>query len=761
MRNLRRLFQALIISSGMMVASACLAYANTAPIDPGYNSRLIDDGNFLNSGSMSVASIQNFLNSKVPSCDSNHQGGLTAYPPPYTCLRDYVDPTTGKKAAQVIYDEATSIGLNPQVILVTLEKEQGLISDTWPYPSQYKSAMGYGCPESQSVCDSQYYGFYNQVHLGARLLRAGAARDCGDTTTLSSWYVDVKWQLGKTIGLDGRSTYLGTCATGALYNYTPHRPDSAYTLAADGHYYYGNYNFVTFYSQWFGAPSSGALATDISLVQSSTTGKLYVLTGSNKYFVPSWDLLIAYKLDGYGITTVTDSLLSSMGTEGDGNLSNMINDNGALYLVDSATRYHIPSAAMCTNWALDCFNTQIVKSMSPNFNARIRIGNDLTQVFSTHGVAYKVAGGKKLPFLDGQSFLDEGFSWGQVIFVQDMNATQPLGPLQITHDAAFSLTNTSPVVIYDSADFTFHPVQSLDVFNAWSIPQHYIGIAPVSSLSATPPTMGAPLTVWATDASSKPFLIDGGKKIDLTNQYSQIPAETFNNFDPQLLAALPTIGVGAAIEAASGGVYILNSGVKRHIPRYSDYMNLGLAGKTTKLTDYSMGLIPTGSQFLADGSTYGTANGIALVNGATKLHVVNMDYFGLMHLDPAVYQGDPNLDAGYTGTSNLSAFFRMQDGTSWTAHGDRFLIGNTATAAWGLQTTSWPVLDNLNANRMAPNSNLGSLVITDSGDIYFGSGGQRHHILSYSTYQQLAASSNTVRVSNEFVAVSPSGSDLP
>ncbi len=33
--------------------------------------RIIDDGVFTNSGSMTVANIQAFLNSKVPSCDTN------------------------------------------------------------------------------------------------------------------------------------------------------------------------------------------------------------------------------------------------------------------------------------------------------------------------------------------------------------------------------------------------------------------------------------------------------------------------------------------------------------------------------------------------------------------------------------------------------------------------------------------------------------------------------------------------------------------
>jgi len=51
---------------------------------------------------------------------------------------------------------------------------------------------------------------------------------------------------------------MGTCSTGAFYGYTPHRPDSAYTLASDGNYYYGNYNFIKFFTSWFGGTRADA-----------------------------------------------------------------------------------------------------------------------------------------------------------------------------------------------------------------------------------------------------------------------------------------------------------------------------------------------------------------------------------------------------------------------------------------------------------------------------------------------------------------------
>jgi hypothetical protein len=223
------------------------------PISDVYNSKIIDDGVFINKDTMSEGAIQSFLEGKVPNCQ-----------PGYTCLKDYVDPSVNKKASRIIWEEAQAVGLNPQVILVTLQKEQSLVTDDFPYESQYRSAMGYGCPESQSVCDSQYYGFYNQVRLGAKLLRVGLDRNCGNTSSFPGWSVNSRWRVNNTTTVDGKSTFIGTCATGSLYNYTPHRADSGWLTAGDGNHYYGNYNFIYFFTRWFGSTFAGDYDTNVA-----------------------------------------------------------------------------------------------------------------------------------------------------------------------------------------------------------------------------------------------------------------------------------------------------------------------------------------------------------------------------------------------------------------------------------------------------------------------------------------------------------------
>jgi len=238
---------------------------------------IIDDVVFTNKDTMSAADIQNFLVSKVPTCDtygtqtSEYGGGTRAQwgqanygQSTFTCLKDYVEG--GKKASQIIYDTAQNFSINPQVLLVLLQKEQGLVTDTWPLNIQYRSATGYGCPDSTpGVCASDYYGFTNQVNWAARMFRA-IMNDSPtwykkyypywvndpSTGTTGPRYV----QYNPDAGCGGSWLNIANRSTQALYNYTPYQPNAAALNASMGTTVYcgayGNINFYRYFVQWFG-----------------------------------------------------------------------------------------------------------------------------------------------------------------------------------------------------------------------------------------------------------------------------------------------------------------------------------------------------------------------------------------------------------------------------------------------------------------------------------------------------------------------------
>jgi len=121
-----------------------------------FTQSIIDDSIFYNKNAMNVQQIQQFLNSQVGQCDtwgtgpSGRNDGRTAaqfaasqnssywHRPPYVCINNYHEnPNTGEtsfekgggafeggiSAAQIIYDAAQKYGINPQVLIVLLKKE--------------------------------------------------------------------------------------------------------------------------------------------------------------------------------------------------------------------------------------------------------------------------------------------------------------------------------------------------------------------------------------------------------------------------------------------------------------------------------------------------------------------------------------------------------------------------------------------------------------------------------------------------------------
>lgn len=259
--------------------------------------RIIDDSVFTNSTSMTPQEVQNFLNARVPVCDTNgtqatgrwnasagryytraEWGALNGNPAPFTCLKDFwevpkTDPTPGqpannyggapvpagaKSAAQIIWDAAQRYQISPKVLLTTIQKESygPLTSDDWPYRSQYQYPMGAHCPDT-APCDPAYEGFSIQIYESARLFRYYI------NNMNQSWWPYKKPNQNNSIlynpnaACGSSNVYIESYATAALYTYTPYQPNAA-ALAnmngtGDSCSAYGNRNFWRIFSDWFGS----------------------------------------------------------------------------------------------------------------------------------------------------------------------------------------------------------------------------------------------------------------------------------------------------------------------------------------------------------------------------------------------------------------------------------------------------------------------------------------------------------------------------
>lgn len=275
----KRLTLALAVLGLLVVLIPTRAHAaNANGFNPG---RIMDDAVFFNSGYLNTNQVQAFLNAKVPVCDtygtklaSNgtqtraQWAAANGKPaPPYTCLKDYQQTVPAiiadaycagssiagtKTAAQIINDVAKACDINPAVLVVLLQKEQGLVGDDWPWPIQYQAATGYGCPDT-AACDSQYYGFFNQLYNAAHQFQRYAKMSSSfNYAAGSTSYV----QYNPNAACGGSNVFIQNQTTAGLYNYTPYQPNPATIAAAAGSTVncgaYGNLNFWRYYTDWFG-----------------------------------------------------------------------------------------------------------------------------------------------------------------------------------------------------------------------------------------------------------------------------------------------------------------------------------------------------------------------------------------------------------------------------------------------------------------------------------------------------------------------------
>lgn len=227
--------------------------ADMKKFDPG---NIMSDAVMSNKDSMSVQQIQSFLDSKNP-CNNTNTHMANWYPHLNYTIRDgkFVcmakDTFNGKSAAQIIWKAAQDYSINPQFIMVLLEKEQGLITDTWPNHVQYRTATGFGCPDT-AACDSQYFGLENQIRNAANLFRTvlnGGWSNYPVGQTYVQYHPNT-WCGGTVVNIQNR-------ATSALYRYTPYQPNQSALNAGygtgDSCGAYGNRNTYALFTDWFGS----------------------------------------------------------------------------------------------------------------------------------------------------------------------------------------------------------------------------------------------------------------------------------------------------------------------------------------------------------------------------------------------------------------------------------------------------------------------------------------------------------------------------
>jgi LysM repeat protein len=331
--------------------------ANAAWFNPG---QIISDSAFYTPGTMSAADIQRFLNGKVAVCRAD--------PTRPGCLKDYrlstpevagvagrcssLPAKTNISAAELIYDVSIACGISPKVLLVKLQKEQGLVTSTNPSPRAYEFALGMDCPDTPSGCSAASAGFFWQLYKGAGQLN-WYSNPAGSFTWLRPGATISRPYQANNPGCGAQSFVLENRATAALYYYTPYVPNQT----ALGNLYgvgdvcsaYGNRNFFRDYTDWFGSTIGG------SFLMKGDGPDVFMIVDETKYRIPSPELLTSLAPLG-PLATVPNAHLDRFTTIGDMNALGRNAVDGSYFFIHNGSRLPFANCDEVAAWGLNCAN---------------------------------------------------------------------------------------------------------------------------------------------------------------------------------------------------------------------------------------------------------------------------------------------------------------------------------------------------------------------------------------------------------------------
>ncbi len=434
---------------------------------------IIDNTVFNRVSSLNAAQIDAFLNTFPNSCISTNKGFSAPDTTGYNPTNGYLYGAN-VSAGQIIYNAAQAYGINPQVLITTLQKEQSLIDGGAGCSIlRYAAAMGYNCPdgappEGYSYSEVNLYsingvavtavsgtcvnrslavGFSQQVIRAAWVLEFGMQRaegniawavikpnwDNSDDLLSGTCYVGAfiqgTWQRcpnGASAPYDGVTTIDSTSvtisngATASLYNYTPHFP--------------GNQSFFNIFNNYFGS-------TYGSLVSVMGDGVYKIENGQKRVF-PDGITFLSYSYLWSDISLISSTQLSQI-PDGiampynvhyrDGKFVKTPDSDG-VFLIENGLRRPVSDGITLISHGYSWANVVTISATEMSYvplgpavpyYAHFRDGKMV--MISTNGV-YSVQSGQKRPFPDGATFLSYGYKLSDVVTISATEISYiPLG----------------------------------------------------------------------------------------------------------------------------------------------------------------------------------------------------------------------------------------------------------------------------------------------------------------------------------------------
>ena len=247
-----------VVESGATFEAA----ADRSDFDPGY---LISDLQFYDRNGMTESEIQSFLASKSGTCQNSRCLDIlrqdTAARTANEQCRSF-SSGSNERVSRIIYRVQQACGIAAQVLLVTLQKEQSLVTSTAPTQRAVDYALGYDCPDT-APCNTEYAGIGPQLYSAAWQFQRYRLNPSWYNNQIGTEYI----QYHPNTSCGTKRVVIRNAATAGLYNYTPYTPNSAAMSnlygTGDSCSSYGNRNFWRLYTDWFGNPT-GQLSSAVS-----------------------------------------------------------------------------------------------------------------------------------------------------------------------------------------------------------------------------------------------------------------------------------------------------------------------------------------------------------------------------------------------------------------------------------------------------------------------------------------------------------------
>ena len=250
---------------------------------------IISDAVFCNVHSMTVEQIRAFIDVQNQACAATNPWCLRnlKLTTPAEPADQYCAAYPGgvdQDAASVIAAFSRVCGINPQVMLTTLQKESQGLNRANPHERNYDAAWGWHCPDTGSGgsanCDAAGRGLFLQGYNSAKQWSKYRARVAtGYYPFQPGKTVPILWNIAQS-GCGAGPVTIANVATASLYVYTPYQPNSASIAGFPGEgdkcSSYGNRNFFFLFRKYFGSTGGGAPTANPGAAGGSLGGPVMV-----------------------------------------------------------------------------------------------------------------------------------------------------------------------------------------------------------------------------------------------------------------------------------------------------------------------------------------------------------------------------------------------------------------------------------------------------------------------------------------------------